>query len=96
MQTAFSLAWRDDLIAIGHIGPPTVVKLTDDRHAETSEPNAVNNGNHPSLASTGMLAYDCHVDDIQTHDLIPRPVTHALVQQSPRQTATNGVQHGPT
>ena len=38
MQTAFCMAWLDDLIAIGHIGPPTVVKLTDDRHAETSEP----------------------------------------------------------
>jgi WD40 repeat protein len=38
MQTAFCLAWWDDLIAIGHVGPPTLVKLTDDRQAETSEP----------------------------------------------------------
>lgn len=34
----FSLAWLDDLIAIGQVGPPTLVKLTDDRHAEMSEP----------------------------------------------------------
>ena len=45
MQTAFLLAWRDDLIAIGHVGPPTLVKLTDDHHTETLEPTPLNNVN---------------------------------------------------
>jgi WD40 repeat protein len=46
IQTAFCLAWLDDLIAVGHVGPPTLVKLTDDRPAETSEPTPLNKVNY--------------------------------------------------
>jgi hypothetical protein len=50
MQTTLCLAWLDDLIAIGHVGPPTLVKLTDDRQAETSEPRLWTNLNTRSIA----------------------------------------------
>jgi WD40 repeat protein len=38
MQNVFSLAWSYDLIAIGQVGSPTLVKLTGGHDVEKSEP----------------------------------------------------------